>query len=90
MSALPGRRAERIAEDISRTREAMDGTLSAIEERLNARHLVDEGKRYLRTHGPGKYVSRAAASARRNPFPLALAGIAGAVAAAIALGRRSR
>lgn len=64
-----------IVDEIARTRTEMAGTLGAIKERLAPAQVKAEGKRYLRTHGPGKYVSRARDFAREKPFTVAVAGI---------------
>jgi hypothetical protein len=70
------RRPHEILDEIDRTRGEMAGTLGAIKQRLAPAQVKAEGRRYLRTHGPGKYVTRARHYAREKPFTVAMVGIA--------------
>lgn len=69
------RRPEEIQAEIQRTRREMDGTLSAIEQRLTPGQLVDQGLTYLKNSGGQEFVSNLGQQAKQNPLPVALVGI---------------
>lgn len=69
------RRPEEIQAEIRRTREQMDGTLSAIEQRFTPGQLVDQGLNYLRQSGGQEFVSNLGQQAKQNPLPVVLVGI---------------
>jgi hypothetical protein len=70
-----GRRSEAILAEIVRTRTDMDATLHAIERRLTPGQLMDQSLDYLRRSGGGEFISNLGTSVKRNPLPVALAGI---------------
>lgn len=69
------RRPHEIQAEIERTRQAMDGTLSALENRLTPGQLYDQGMQYLRNNGGTEFVSNLGQQAKQNPLPVALVGI---------------
>lgn len=69
------RRPEEIQAAIARTRREMDGTLSALENRLTPGQLYDQGVQYLRNNGGTEFVSNLGQQAKQNPLPVALVGI---------------
>lgn len=69
------RRPQEIQAEIERTRREMDGTLSAIEERLTPGQIFDQGVQYLRNSGGAEFVSNLGDQAKQNPMPVALVGI---------------
>lgn len=69
------RRPEEIQAEIARTRQEMDGTLSALENRLTPGQLYDQGMQYLRNNGGAEFVSNLGQQAKHNPLPVALVGI---------------
>ena len=69
------RRPQEIQAEIQRTRREMDGTLHAIENRLTPGQLYDQGMQYLRNNGGTEFLSNLGEQAKRNPMPVALAGI---------------
>jgi ElaB/YqjD/DUF883 family membrane-anchored ribosome-binding protein len=79
------RRPQEIQAEIERTRAEMDGTLSAIEQRLTPGQLVDQGLDYLRHSGAEEFASNLGGSVKQNPLPVALVGIG--LAWLMALGR---
>jgi len=64
-----------IQSDIRRTRSRLDETLSAVEQRLDPGQLMDQGVHYLRNHGVTDYFVSLGDAAKRQPLPLALAGV---------------
>jgi ElaB/YqjD/DUF883 family membrane-anchored ribosome-binding protein len=69
------RRPEEIEAEIERTRHDMDGTLTAIAERLTPGQLVDQGLDYMRNSGANEYLVNLRQAATRDPIPLALVGV---------------
>lgn len=69
------RRPEEIQAEIARTRREMDGTLSAIENRLSPGQLYDQGIAYLKDNGGTEFLQNLTRQAKSNPMPVALAGI---------------
>ena len=69
------KRPEEILRDIDRTRDEMDRTLSAIEQRLTPGQLVDQGLDYLRHSGATEFVQNLGGTAKQNPLPIALTAI---------------
>ncbi len=69
------RRPQEIQAEIERTRRQMDGTLSAIENRLTPGQLYDQGIQYLRNNGGTEFLSNLGEQAKTNPMPVALVGI---------------
>lgn len=69
------RRPQEIQAEIERTRQHMDGTLSAIEQRLTPGQLVDQGLSYLKNSGGAEFVGNLGDQAKQNPLPVALVGI---------------
>jgi ElaB/YqjD/DUF883 family membrane-anchored ribosome-binding protein len=80
------KRPEEILADIDRTRDEMDRTLSAIEQRLTPGQLVDQGLDYLRHSGAAEFVQNLGGTAKQNPLPLALTAIG--IGWLMALGRQ--
>lgn len=68
------RRLDEIQADIQRTRSRLDETLSAVEQRLDPKQLMDQGWHYLRSHGATEYFVSLGDAAKRQPLPLALVG----------------
>ena len=81
-----GKRPEQILTEIHRTRDELDRTLNAIEHRLTAGQLVDQGVDYLRHSGANEFVHNLGGAAKQNPLPVALVGIG--LAWLMALGRQ--
>ena len=69
------RRPHEIQAEIARTRQEMDGTLNALENRLTPGQLYDQGMQYLRNNGGTEFVSNLGQQAKHNPLPVALVGI---------------
>jgi len=69
------RRPSQIMAEINRTREEMDRTLHAIENRLTPGQLVDQGLDYLKNSGAREYATNLGSSVKTNPLPTALVGI---------------
>ena len=69
------KRPEEILAEIDRTRDEMDRTLSAIEQRLTPGQLVDQGLDYLRHSGAAEFVQNLGGTAKHNPLPIALTAI---------------
>lgn len=69
------RRPEEIQAEIEHTRSEMDSTLRQIEQRLNPRHLMDQGVEYLRNSGGKEFVTNLRGSVKDNPLPVTLVGI---------------
>ncbi len=69
------KRPEEILADIDRTRDEMDRTLTAIEQRLTPGQLVDQGLDYLRHSGATEFVQNLGGTAKQNPLPIALTAI---------------
>ena len=69
------RRPQEILAEISRTREEMDHTLHAIEQRLTPGQLVDQGLEYLKKSGAREYVNNLSGSVKTHPLPATLTGI---------------
>jgi len=69
------RRPTQIMAEINRTRDEMDDTLSAIEQRLTPGQLVDQGLDYLKNSGAREYAANLGSSVKTNPLPVTLAGI---------------
>jgi Protein of unknown function (DUF3618) len=69
------RRPEAIEEDISRTRASIDSTLTALENRLTPRELLDQAFEYARESGAREFVSNLQGSVKHNPLPVSLVGI---------------
>ena len=69
------RRPHEIQAEIERTRNEMDGTLSAIEQRLTPGQLFDQGVQYLRNSGGSDFLSNLGEQAKQNPMPVALVGV---------------
>lgn len=69
-------RAKRVERELDSTRERLEGTLDAIEERLTTGHLLDEVWRWVGEHGDdvGGATAWLARIVARNPLPVALAG----------------
>src|SRR3954469_24866098 len=61
--------------EINRTREEMDETLSAIEQRLTPGQLVDQGLDYLKHSGAREYAANLGSSIKNYPLPSTLAAI---------------
>src|SRR5688572_16258498 len=80
------KRPEEILAEIDRTRDEMDRTLSAIEQRLTPGQLVDQGLDYLRHSGAAEFVQNLGGTAKQNPLPLALTAIG--IGWLMALGRQ--
>lgn len=77
---------EEIRREIGETRERLDSTVSALEERLNPSQLVDKGWDWLQHSENSKAIL---GFVRRHPLPLAVLGIgAGWLAIAAARSRR--
>jgi len=64
-----------IMAEINRTREEMDETLSAIEQRLTPGQLVDQGLDYLKHSGAREYAANLGSSIKNYPLPSTLAAI---------------
>jgi hypothetical protein len=79
-------RPDEILADIDRTRDEMDRTLAAIEQRLTPGQLVDQGMDYLRHSGANEFVQNLGGAAKQNPMPVALTAIG--LAWLMALGRQ--
>jgi ElaB/YqjD/DUF883 family membrane-anchored ribosome-binding protein len=86
MSDNGGRRPEQILSEISRTRDELGRTLTAIEQRLTPGQLVDQSIDYLRHRGATEFVQNLGGAAKQNPLPVALVGIG--LAWLMALGRQ--
>jgi hypothetical protein len=69
------RRPQEIQAEIDRTRREMDGTLSAIEQRLTPGQMFDQGLQYLRNSGGSEFIANLGDQAKNNPMPVALVGI---------------
>jgi hypothetical protein len=69
------RRPAQIMAEINRTRDEMDRTLHAIENRLTPGQLVDQGLDYLKNSGAREYASNLGSSVKTNPVPVTLVGI---------------
>lgn len=69
------RPATEIQAEIDRTRHEMDGTLSAIEQRLSPGQIIDQGMSYLRRNGGTEFVANLGEQAKQNPMPVALVGL---------------
>jgi len=69
------RNPDEILDEMARTRAEMDGTLTAIEQRLSPGQLFDQGLDYLRSSGGAQFFSNLGDSAKQNPMPVALVGI---------------
>lgn len=69
------RRPTQILADIYRTRDEMDHTLHQIEQRLQPRHLMEQGVDYVKNSGGREYVSNLAGSLKSHPLPATLTGI---------------
>lgn len=69
------KRPDEILAEIDRTRDEMDRTLSAIEQRLTPGQLVDQGIDYLRHSGAAEFVQNLGGTAKQNPLPIALTAI---------------
>ena len=69
------RRPVQIMAEINHTRDEMDQTLNAIEQRLTPGQLVDQGLDYLKHSGAREYASNLGASLKTNPLPATLCGI---------------
>ena len=80
------KRPEEILAEIDRTRDEMDRTLSAIEQRLTPGQLVDQGLDYLRHSGAAEFVQNLGGTAKNNPLPIALTAIG--IGWLMALGRQ--
>ena len=66
---------EQIQNEVRRTRDQLDATLSAIERRLAPGQLMEDGLHYLRNNGATEYVANLGDTAKRDPIPLALVGV---------------
>ncbi|MDA8166121.1 MAG: DUF3618 domain-containing protein [Desulfobacteraceae bacterium] len=79
---------EEIERDLARTRAEMDDTMRAIEDKVTPGEWLDQALQYIAVSGYeyAKYLGR---SIKRNPLPLALAGI-GISWLVLAGGRESR
>lgn len=75
-----------ILAEIDRTRDEMDRTLAAIEQRLTPGQLVDQGLDYLRRSGANEFVQNLGGAAKQNPMPVAVTAIG--LAWLMALGRQ--
>jgi hypothetical protein len=75
MTTADYRRTDAIAEDISRTRASIDATLTALENRLTPRELMDQAIEYARQSGAREFVSNLQGSVKHNPLPVSLVGI---------------
>lgn len=64
-----------IQSEIRRTRGRLDATLSAVEQRLEPGQLLEQGVHYMRNHGVTEYFVSLGESAKRQPLPLAVAGV---------------
>jgi hypothetical protein len=80
------RRPDEILAEIDRTRNEMDRTLTAIEQRLTPGQLVDQGLDYLRHSGATEFAQNLGGAAKQNPLPVALATIG--IGWLMALGRQ--
>ena len=69
------RRPDEIQAEIARTRDEMDQTLSAIENRLTPGQLVDQGIDYLKNSGAREYLTNLTGTVKYNPMPVALTAI---------------
>jgi hypothetical protein len=69
------RRPAQIMADIYRTRDEMDHTLHQLEQRLQPRHLMEQGVDYVKNSGGREYVSNLAGSVKSHPLPATLTGI---------------
>jgi gas vesicle protein len=69
------RRPTQIMAEINRTRDEMDQTLNAIEQRLTPGQLVDQGLDFLKHSGAREYAANLGHSVKTNPLPVTLAGI---------------
>ena len=72
MTDATDRSAEDIERELERTRAGIDGTASAIQDRLTPEAVFDHALAYLR--GPGG--RRILEAAQRNPLPAVLAAVA--------------
>jgi hypothetical protein len=75
MSDSPDRRLRQIEWGLEATRTNIDKTLRAIQRRLSAEALIDQGIDYFRHSSGRQFVSNLGASAIENPMPVAVAGI---------------
>jgi hypothetical protein len=65
-----------VERDIARTRGELTQTLAALEQKLNARHLADEGLNMLKeTLGDDYGLNRGLEIVRTNPIPVAMIGV---------------
>jgi Protein of unknown function (DUF3618) len=65
-----------VERDIARTRGELTQTLAALEHKLNARHLADEGLNMLKdTLGDDYGLNRGLEIVRTNPVPVAMIGV---------------
>lgn len=81
-----GKHPNEILAEIDRTRDEMDRTLAAIEQRLTPGQLVDQGLDYLRQSGANEFVQNLGGAAKQNPMPVAVTAIG--LAWLMALGRQ--
>ena len=81
-----GKHPNQILAEIDRTRDEMDRTLAAIEQRLTPGQLVDQGLDYLRQSGANEFVQNLGGAAKQNPMPVAVTAIG--LAWLMALGRQ--
>ena len=75
MNFAETRRPDEIQAEIEHTREEMDATLRQIEQRLNPRHLMDQGMEYVRNSGGKEFVTNLRGSVKDNPLPVTLVGV---------------
>ena len=69
------REAADIEAEIMRVRRDMEETLSAIEQRLNTDHLMEQALAYVRQSGAREFVSNLGTSVKQNPLSVTLVGI---------------
>ena len=80
-------RLNEIEQRISMTRQHLDGTLRAIEARLEPEALVDQGLDYLRHSGANEFVANLGSSVKQNPLPVTFVALG--MAWLMMTGRRS-
>ena len=66
------RNQRQIEADIHHTRDRLDETLAALEQRLSPRHLIDETLDYFRHGGPGEFAQNLGGMIKNNPTPFLL------------------
>lgn len=69
------REAERIEDDLGRTRARLDATLGELQARLSPGQLLDEALGYVKQSGGAEFGRNLMDNVKGNPLPVALVGI---------------